>query len=142
MKKLSKFTKNTLIHPSFWMIREDFSLFLQGISVYLFASYSMFSRMQGTCSGTKTGRMDDERITRNDKWKNINERNNSTYYWTKETTVKALYLSHNLRELVTPVAQEQVLYVLCNQGMRKMIKTVNGFRHKIWHSKHYNDKYD
>lgn len=30
----------------------------------------------------------------------------------KETTVEALYLSHNLREAVTPVAQEQVLFAL------------------------------
>ena len=30
----------------------------------------------------------------------------------KETTVEALYLSHNLREPVTPVAQEQVLFAL------------------------------
>ena len=30
----------------------------------------------------------------------------------KETTVEALYLSHNLREAVTPVAQEQILFAL------------------------------
>ena len=30
----------------------------------------------------------------------------------KETTVEALYLSHRLREAISPVAQEQLLFAL------------------------------